>query len=110
MLSCSLVICSKGLPSTWLFCPAGRLAYRYFNWRQVQSECFVILQRIGATEVHDSMCCPALQDIWSDLQLFLTFNTVLLVLGAFIKTAVVDRLDLQFGGPQALEDSETATG
>ena len=56
------------------------------------------------------MCCPALQDIWSDLQLFLTFNTVLLVLGAFIKTAVVDRLDLHFGGPQALEDSETATG
>eukprot|EP00891_Asterochloris_glomerata_P004631 jgi/Astpho2/4631/Aster-x0209 len=51
-----------------------------------------------------------MQDIWSDLQLFLTFNTVLLVLGAFIKTAVVDRLDLQFGGPQALEDSETATG
>ena len=45
---------------------AGRVAYRYFNWRQ---------------------------DTWNDLQLFATINTVLLVLASVLKWAVVDPLD-----------------
>lgn len=44
----------------------GRLAYRYFNWRQ---------------------------DTWNDLQLFATFNTVLLLIATLLKTNVVDVLD-----------------
>ena len=44
----------------------GRLAYRYFNWRQ---------------------------DTWNDLQLFATINTVLLVLASLIKAKLVDPLD-----------------
>ena len=44
----------------------GRLAYRYFNWRQ---------------------------DTWNDLQLFAAINTVLLFLASIIKTEVVDPLD-----------------
>ena len=45
---------------------AGRLAYRYFNWRQ---------------------------DTWNDLQLFATINTVLLLLASILKAKVVDPLD-----------------
>ena len=45
---------------------SGRLAYRYFNWRQ---------------------------DTWNDLQLFATINTVLLVLASILKAQVVDPLD-----------------
>ena len=44
----------------------GRLAYRYFNWRQ---------------------------DTWNDLQLFATINTLLLFLASILKTKVVDALD-----------------
>ena len=44
----------------------GRLAYRYFNWRQ---------------------------DTWNDLQLFATLNTVLLFLASLIKAKLVDPLD-----------------
>lgn len=44
----------------------GRLAYRYFNWRQ---------------------------DTWNDLQLFATLNTVLLFLASLIKSKLVDPLD-----------------
>ena len=44
----------------------GRLAYRYFNWRQ---------------------------DTWNDLQLFATINTVLLFLVSVLKAKVIDPLD-----------------
>lgn len=44
----------------------GRLAYRYFNWRQ---------------------------DTWNDLQLFATLNTVLLLMASLIKSTLVDPLD-----------------
>ena len=44
----------------------GRLAYRYFNWRQ---------------------------DTWNDLQLFATLNTVLLFMASLIKSKLVDPLD-----------------
>lgn len=44
----------------------GRLAYRYFNWRQ---------------------------DTWNDLQLFATINTALLFLASLIKAKLVDPLD-----------------
>lgn len=44
----------------------GRLAYRYFNWRQ---------------------------DTWNDLQLFATLNTVLLFMASLIKAKLVDPLD-----------------
>ncbi len=44
----------------------GRLAYRYFNWRQ---------------------------DTWNDLQLFATINTVLLFLVSILKAKVIDPLD-----------------
>ena len=44
----------------------GRLAYRYFNWRQ---------------------------DTWNDLQLFAAINTVLLLLASLIKAKLVDPLD-----------------
>ena len=44
----------------------GRLAYRYFNWRQ---------------------------DTWNDLQLFATINTVLLFLASVLKAKVIDPLD-----------------
>lgn len=44
----------------------GRLAYRYFNWRQ---------------------------DTWNDLQLFATLNTVLLFLASVLKAKVIDPLD-----------------
>ena len=112
MPSCSPVIPSKPCHRHGSFALQG-------DWHtdtSIGARCLELAERAsstfaksGATEAHGSKCCPALQDIWSDLQLFLTFNTVLLVLGAFIKTAVVDRLDLHFGGPQAL-DSDTATG
>lgn len=44
----------------------GRLAYRYFNWRQ---------------------------DTWNDLQLFATINSVLLFLASVLKAKVIDPLD-----------------
>lgn len=44
----------------------GRLAYRYFNWRQ---------------------------DTWNDLQLFATINTILLFLASILKAKVIDPLD-----------------
>lgn len=44
----------------------GRLAYRYFNWRQ---------------------------DTWNDLQLFATINSVLLFLASVLKSKVIDPLD-----------------
>lgn len=50
----------------------GRLAYRYFNWRQ---------------------------DTWNDLQLFATFNTILLIIATVLKTNVVDVLDKQSDAP-----------
>lgn len=50
----------------------GRLAYRYFNWRQ---------------------------DTWNDLQLFATFNTVLLIIASLLKTNVVDVLDKEADKP-----------
>ncbi len=46
----------------------GRLAYRYFNWRQ---------------------------DTWNDLQLFATINTVLLFLASVLKAKVIDPLDAE---------------
>lgn len=50
----------------------GRLAYRYFNWRQ---------------------------DTWNDLQLFASFNTVLLIIATILKTNVVDVLDKDTESP-----------
>ena len=50
----------------------GRLAYRYFNWRQ---------------------------DTWNDLQLFASFNTVLLIIATVLKTNVVDVLDKDTESP-----------
>lgn len=52
----------------------GRLAYRYFNWRQ---------------------------DTWNDLQLFASFNTVLLFIATILKTNVVDVLDTGADSPKS---------